>query len=84
MLLYYLCVINIITLGVFAWDKYAATKGMWRVREATLFALSIAGGSLGAWIAMYTCRHKTRKPAFFIGVPVILFLQMAGLALVMK
>ena len=84
MFVYYLSVINIITFGVFAWDKYAAIKGMWRVREATLFALSMAGGSLGALAAMYTCHHKTRKPAFFMGVPVILFVQMAGLALVMR
>ena len=38
--------------------------------------LAAAGGSVGAWLAMRMFRHKTRKPVFMYGIPVILLCQM--------
>jgi uncharacterized membrane protein YsdA (DUF1294 family) len=47
----------------------------WRIRESTLILLAVIGGSVGALLAMYTVRHKTKHNKFRIGVPVILAVQ---------
>jgi uncharacterized membrane protein YsdA (DUF1294 family) len=36
-----------------------------------------AGGALGAWLGMYTVRHKTQHAKFTVGVPALLLLQLA-------
>lgn len=69
----YLILINLITFCVFAYDKKQAKCGGWRIKEKTLLLLCAAGGSFGGLTAMYTCRHKTKKPKFYLGVPVLLF-----------
>lgn len=71
----YLIAINIITYIIYAYDKHQAKKHKWRVRESTLLLLSLAMGSIGALIAMYTLRHKTKHKKFTIGVPLILILN---------
>lgn len=71
-LLIYLLAINVITFITFAYDKRQAERQAWRVKEATLLFLCAAGGSLGGLAAMNFCRHKTKKPAFYIGLPLIL------------
>lgn len=71
----YLIIINIITFTVFAIDKFAAIKHRRRIRVATLFGLSILGGSIGGLISMYLFRHKTRKKYFTIGIPMIIVIQ---------
>jgi uncharacterized membrane protein YsdA (DUF1294 family)/cold shock CspA family protein len=57
-------VLNLITLCVYAHDKYAAQHGRWRVREDTLHLLGLLGGWPGAWLAQQAMRHKSSKPAF--------------------
>ncbi|MBP3330616.1 MAG: DUF1294 domain-containing protein [Clostridia bacterium] len=71
----YMAVINVITFAVFGIDKLKAVKNRWRVPEKILFLLALLGGSLGAIIGMYSFRHKTKKIAFRIGIPVILIVQ---------
>lgn len=71
----YLIIINIITFAVFGIDKRKAIKHKWRVPEATLFILSIIGGSLGGIFGMYIFHHKTKKIYFLIGIPLIFVLQ---------
>lgn len=71
----YLVAINIITLIAFGIDKLNAIRGGRRIRVATLIGLSLMGGSLGGLIAMYLFRHKTRKPLFFIGLPLMVIAQ---------
>jgi uncharacterized membrane protein YsdA (DUF1294 family) len=55
---------NVVTFGLFAWDKLAARRGRRRVPEAWLLVPSALGGSVGAWLGSLALRHKTRKPAF--------------------
>ncbi|MGB5213119.1 MAG: DUF1294 domain-containing protein [Anderseniella sp.] len=64
-LILYLAGINLVTFAMFAWDKYSAIKGQWRIPEKTLLALALAGGSPGAIIAQQRLRHKTRKQPFW-------------------
>ena len=71
----YLIGINILTFLVFGIDKWKARKGKWRIPEATLIGMSIAGGSIGALLGMYLFRHKTQKRKFNLGIPAILIIQ---------
>ena len=82
-ILAYLFMINAAAFAAFAIDKHAAIKHKTRIREATLFGLALAGGSIGALGGMYAFRHKTQKKAFIIGIPLILLFQAAVLALVL-
>ena len=56
-------------------DKQKAIKHKWRIKESTLFLISIIGGSLGTLLGMYTFRHKTKHIKFTLGIPFILILQ---------
>ncbi|MFC6602733.1 DUF1294 domain-containing protein [Ectobacillus funiculus] len=55
-------------------DKRRARAGLRRIPERSLFMTAIAGGVFGIWIGMYTFRHKTRKRAFVVGVPLLALL----------
>lgn len=76
-LLYFLFT-NIVSLGLFAWDKQRARRGAWRIKERTLLLWAILGGSLGGLLGMYAFRHKTQHFKFKWGLPLIILLQ-AGL-----
>ncbi|MBP5538850.1 MAG: DUF1294 domain-containing protein [Bacteroidales bacterium] len=71
----YLLGINILTFLVFGIDKRKARKGKWRIPEATLIGMSVAGGSIGALLGMHLFRHKTQKRKFTLGIPAILLAQ---------
>ncbi len=71
----YLLVINLITFLAMGFDKYKAKKGHWRTPEKTLFTLVLIGGGIGGIAGMYTFRHKTKKPRFYIGFPLILIIE---------
>ena len=70
-LVWYLAVINFITWIAYGLDKGRAKSGKWRIPERTLLLLALIGGSLGALAGMILFRHKTRKPKFFVSVPVM-------------
>ena len=71
----YLLIINIIAFLAMFVDKKKAEKDRWRIKESTLLTLALIGGSIGAIAGMYTFHHKTKKPRFFIGIPVIIVFQ---------
>lgn len=70
-LIWYLAVINLITWAAYGPDKSRAKSGKRRIPERTLLLPALIGGSLGALAGMLMFRHKTRKPKFFISVPVM-------------
>lgn len=74
-LIIYVIAINIIAFLAMFIDKRKAEKGKWRIKEETLLVLALVGGSIGATIGMYMFHHKTKKARFFIGIPVMIFLQ---------
>lgn len=77
-LILYLLLINALGLLLMLIDKKKAKKGAWRIPEATLMGIAAIGGSLGVLAGMKLCRHKTKHPKFFVGVPVIIALQVAA------
>ena len=75
LIVYVLCVVNVITFSVYGWDKLCARKGRWRVPETVLLGLAFMGGALGALLGMKYFHHKTRHRKFNILVPLFLNLQ---------
>lgn len=76
----YLTCVNALAFAAFGIDKSRAKRGVWRIPEKTLMLLAVAGGSLGALVGMQVFRHKTRKPLFSIGVPILLVVTVAAIA----
>lgn len=74
-ILIYLELVNLTAFALYGIDKLRAKRGLWRIPEATLILIAVIGGSIGALGGMYLFRHKTRKPRFSVGVPVILGMQ---------
>ncbi len=71
----YLAVINLAGFISMGLDKNKARRNKWRIPEAALFLFAIFGGSIGCLLGMRTFHHKTQKPRFYIGIPIILGVQ---------
>lgn len=56
--------LSAVLFAMYGFDKAAAQRGGWRISEATLHLVAIAGGWPGALIAQRVFRHKTRKQPF--------------------
>lgn len=76
LLLFYLVTINALGFLIMLADKEKAKKRLWRIPEATLLTVAALGGSIGCLAGMKVFHHKTRKPKFYIGIPVVLALQL--------
>ena len=74
----YLILINALALLLMQWDKRKARKHQWRIPEAVLLGTAALGGSLGGMIGMAAFHHKTKKPKFYIGFPLIFVLETAA------
>ena len=73
----YLILVNAAGCILMLLDKQFAIHHRWRIPESTLLAVAVIGGSVGTWIGMQLFRHKTKKPLFTIGVPLIFAAQLA-------
>lgn len=71
----YLILINAISLLLMLTDKRHAQQHNCRIPEAVLFGTAMLGGSIGGVIGMFGFRHKTRRPLFVIGFPVLMILH---------
>lgn len=58
--------LNIVTIIIYRYDKWSAEQDLSRVPELVLLGLALIGGSIGAFIGMYSFKrtHKTQKPEF--------------------
>lgn len=77
LLMYYLLGINAITFALYGIDKLKSKKGWWRIPEKALLMLAIIGGSIGALCGMRLFHHKTKHKRFYLGVPILLAIQVA-------
>ena len=71
-----LAAVNLAAFALYGIDKYKARRGLWRIPESMLLSAAAAGGSAGALLGMHVFHHKTKKPRFYIGVPVMLLLHL--------
>ena len=76
-LLVSLIVINVLTFFIYGIDKWKARRNKWRISEAALLWLTVAGGSIGALLGMKVWHHKTMHKKFKYGLPAILLLKVA-------
>ncbi|MDI1314171.1 DUF1294 domain-containing protein [Prosthecobacter sp.] len=60
----YVCILSLITYATYAGDKSRARKNAWRISEAHLHLLELAGGWPGAWVAQGRLRHKCSKKSY--------------------
>lgn len=75
----YFATVSLVALGVTVYDKWAAKKRpKHRTPERTLLIISALGGSVFMYLTMQVIRHKTQHKKFMIGIPVIIFLQLAA------
>ena len=74
-LLIYLEAVNLAALVVMGLDKHRSRVQRERIPESVLLGLALLGGSVGVLGGMYLFRHKTRKPKFTVGVPMILAME---------
>jgi uncharacterized membrane protein YsdA (DUF1294 family) len=80
----YLLLINSVGFLIMGFDKYLAIKQRNRITEKTLLSLCILGGSIGSWISMQLFRHKTRKPLFNLGIPLVFLIEYGALTILLK
>lgn len=80
LLIPYLLTVNATGFLLMLADKYRAKKNLWRIPEKMLITVAIIGGSIGAYAGMQVFRHKTKHPKFYIGIPVILAVQIMAAA----
>ncbi len=72
---WYLCGISALAVILTLYDKIAAKCRARRVPEATLFAVSLLGGSAAMYLTMLLIRHKTKHKRFMLGLPAIVMVQ---------
>ena len=77
-LLVYLLLVNAAGFLLMLVDKIKAKRNLWRIPETTLMGVAAIGGSIGAIAGMNLIRHKTKHAKFYIGLPVILSLQIVA------
>lgn len=84
LILIYLAIINIFAAVLTVFDKLRAIHHGRRVREATLLLVAALGGNPAMLVFMLMIRHKTRKPKFMVGIPLILLAQIAVVIMVWR
>ncbi len=67
---------NVLAFIVFAIDKLLARMARRRIPEVVLLLFAFFGGATGAFLSMILCHHKTRKPLFYILVPLMMVAQL--------
>jgi len=79
-LLGYLASVNVVSFGLYGWDKGMSKLGFLRVPERTLHAFDLAGGSPGGFAAQQIFRHKTVKESFRRVFWIVAAIQVAAAA----
>lgn len=67
---------NVFSLCLMGIDKQRAIHHQWRISESTLMGVALLGGSIGILLGMTLFHHKTSKPLFYLGVPLIIGVQL--------
>ena len=73
----YAIVINLAAVIMTIYDKKAARYRLWRVPERTLLLVAALSGCVVMYVTMRLLHHKTRKPKFMVGIPLIILAQLA-------
>ncbi len=82
--LYYLLVINILSVIVFYLDKRKAINKKYRTAETKLHLLELIGGVFIILPMLYIIRHKNRKSSYFSLTFLIIIIWMLLLVFVIR
>ena len=76
-------VVNIVAFFIVGSDKRKsmARSNLERTPEGIIFFLAAAFGGIGVYAGMLAFRHKTQKWYFVIGIPLLIFQNLASLYL---
>lgn len=78
MALIYLMLMSITGFLLMGIDKRRAVKRAWRIPERTLILVAFLGGGMGAFLGMFSFRHKTKHEKFVLLLPVAALLSAAA------
>ncbi len=78
----YYCIINAVGALINIADKRLAIKGKRRISEKLLWVIGIYGGAAGSYAAMKAVRHKTKHKKFMVGMPFLIILHAAVIAII--
>ena len=84
LILIYVVVVNATAFLMYGIDKWNAKRERRRIPEKTLLVKAASGGSIGAYAGMQLFHHKTRKPKFYIGIPLIFAIQLGILVYIYR
>lgn len=56
-------------------DKQRAIAHQSRISESHLWLIALFTGGIGSFLGMYVFHHKTRKPKFYIGIPIMIMIE---------
>ena len=68
--------INVLGYSLMGMDKRYAQKQSYRISEKTLLLIGLFGGAIGVYFGMTHFHHKTKKPLFNIGVPMMIIFNL--------
>ncbi|MDR6462526.1 DUF1294 domain-containing protein [Chryseobacterium sediminis] len=71
----FLLIANLITFGVFGFDKWQARKQQWRISENTLLGISLIG-VVGAASGMIIFNHKVSKKSFLVKFFIVVLIDL--------
>ncbi|MFC3157903.1 Uncharacterized membrane protein YsdA, DUF1294 family [Chryseobacterium arachidis] len=74
-ILFVIAVLNLLSFGLFGYDKFLAKKHRRRVSENTLLCSTFFGGTIGAVAGMFIFRHKISKNSFLWKFGMIILFQ---------
>ncbi len=75
--------VSIASFFTYGYDKSIAGRGITRVPEVVLHALTATGGTIGSFAGMQLFRHKTQKKSFQAVFWAIVVIQIIVLILVL-
>lgn len=70
--------LSLLSVALYAWDKYCAMRKRSRIPEAKLNLFTLLGGWPGALLARYAFRHKTVKQPFVLVFWISVLLNVAA------
>jgi uncharacterized membrane protein YsdA (DUF1294 family) len=73
--------VSIASFFTYGYDKSIAGRGVTRVPEIVLHALTLSGGTFGSFLGMQLFRHKTQKKSFRLVFWAIVIVQIVVIVL---
>lgn len=68
-------IVNIISFGIFGYDKFLAKRHRRRISENMLLTSTFFAGTVGAALGMLVFRHKISKKSFLLKFGLIVVIQ---------